>query len=170
MRILNASKWQEPIIHTALDDLESFLWVLIWGIVYASKDIQGARDHNLGIKLMLEAWEGDNRLKRSAIGSWKDAVFKGLIMEWLGIFDRAIKETEQIVNLLPSIPLGSPTWNQACDWLESYCIRIYGDVLKSGFSHLERVSNYPDWEAVVAANVQPQDQTPVQTLAMLLSR
>ena len=174
MRILSAWDKKKKIIHTALDDLESFLWLLIWCIVQASKDIEGAKDANGGIQDMLNAWSGNLTSNKAKLGialrEWEDVVFGGPIQEWLAIFDRAIKETEQIVNLLPSIPLGSPTWNQACDWLESYFVRIYEDVLKSGFSHLEGVSNYPDWEAVVAANVQPQAQTPVQSLAILLSR
>ena len=174
MRILLAWDKKKKITHTALDDLESFLWLLIWCIVHASKDIEGAKDANAGIQDMLNAWSGNLMSNKSKLITaqkvWKDAVFGDLIQEWLGIFDRATKEAEQIVDLLPSIPLGSPAWNQACDWLESSCVRIYEDVFKSGFSNLERVRNYPDWEAVVAASVQPQAQTPVQALAMLLSR
>jgi hypothetical protein len=48
MRLLISCQLRETIIHTALDDLESFLWVLIWGIVHASKDIEGA-NNNRGI-------------------------------------------------------------------------------------------------------------------------
>ena len=42
--ILCALQGQSAIIHTALDDLESFFWVLIWGIVHASKDIMLRQD------------------------------------------------------------------------------------------------------------------------------
>ena len=91
VRLLNAWQGRETIIHTALDDLESFLWLLIWGIVYTSKDIQGSKtaSANRGIQLMLVAWSGDvtyNRTKLAAAeDTWEDAVFGGLIEEWLGI-------------------------------------------------------------------------------------
>ena len=146
----------------------SFLWLLIWCIVHASKDIEGAKAANGGIRDMLDAWSGDVKSNKSKFAAArddrKDAVFGDLIQEWLGIFDRASKEAEKIVNLLPSISLGGSTWNQACDWLESYCVKIYEDVLKSAFGHLDRVRNYPDWEAVVAANVQAHAQTPAQAI------
>jgi hypothetical protein len=67
-RLLDAWQLRETIIHTAIDDLESFLWLLIWGIVHASKDIEGAKGANRGIHLMLVAWSGgltSNRTKLS---------------------------------------------------------------------------------------------------------
>ena len=174
MRILDAWEAREKIIHTALDDLESFLWLLIWCIVHASKDIEGAKAANKGIQAMLNAWSGGiatNGKKLGVAKSWEDAVFGVLIKEWLSIFDRAnaSDEIKRVMKHLPPIPLADPLWNKACDWLKSYCIKIYEDVLKSGFNNLERVGNYPDWEAVVAANVQAQAQTPAQALASVLS-
>ena len=55
LRLLEALLGRKTIIHNALDDLESFLWVLIWGIVHASKDIEGAKTVNGGIDRMLTA-------------------------------------------------------------------------------------------------------------------
>ena len=159
IRLLNAIDQRESTIHTALDDLESFLWVLIWAIVHALKDIPGARDNIKGINLMLKAWQGEKRLKRSAIVGWKDVVFGDLIEEWLGIFGRASKEAVRVVDRLPSIPLDNrqgSRWNNTCDRLTSHCTNVYEEILKSGFKTLESIQNYPDWEAVVAANVQAQ--------------
>ena len=161
IRLLNAIDEREPTIHTALDDLESFLWVFIWAIVHALKDIPGARDNIKGINLMLKAWQGEKRLKRLAIVGWKDVVFRGLIEEWLGIFERAEIEAERVMDRLPSIPLDNrqgSRWNNACDRLTSYCTNVYEEILKSGFRTLESIQNYPDWEAVVAANMQAQAQ------------
>ena len=163
MRILLAWDKKKKIIHTALDDLESFLWLLIWCIVHASKDIEGAKDANGGIQDMLNAWSGNLMSNKSKLITaqkvWKDVVFGGLIKEWLGIFGRASEETERVVNRMPSIPLDNrqgSRWNNACDQLTSYCTNVYEEILKSGLNFLERVQNYPDWEAVVAANVQAQ--------------
>lgn len=57
----NSELWGS-ITHTALDDLESFLWLLI---VHASKDIEGARANNPGIQLTLDAWQGDGDVNYS---------------------------------------------------------------------------------------------------------
>jgi hypothetical protein len=157
MRILGALQAKEKIIHTALDDLESFLWLLIWGIVYASKDIEGAKAANLGIDLMLDAWSGDaksNRSKLPTADEWKDAVFGDLIREWLGIVLRAHEENPRFKGDMANTNLGSQERNEVCDELESYCRGIYREVLETGFRHLDGVREYPDWDKVVAANAR----------------
>ena len=163
MRLLKACEKQEKIIHTALDDLESFLWLLIWCIVHASKDIKGAMTANEGIQLMLVAWSGDvtyNRTKlTTAEKDWEDAVFGGLILEWLGIFGKAFNETKQLMRRMRTIPLNNQQgseWSRACNRLESCCMTTYEDVLKSGFDHLKNVGKYSNWEEVIAANEQVQ--------------
>ena len=155
-QLLHAIEGRDPAIHTALDDLESFLWVLIWGIVHASKDIQGARVKNKGIQRMLDAWQRDNKLKRSAIEIWRDAVFGDLIEEWLLIFAIARRDNRQLIEYLPTIPLDNQQgseWSSACDRLEAYYTKTYEKILKSGFSHLKNVKRYSTWEEVVLANV-----------------
>jgi len=160
-RLLNAHRLGEPTIHTPLDDLESFLWLLIWGIVHASKDIEGAMAANRGIKLMLDAWKSEggvdsNRTKLStAENEWSDVVFGGLIDEWLTTLRTARKDKRQLIEHLPTIAQDQGTeWNQACDHLESYCIGIYESLLESGFGHLVHVGTYSDWSGVVIANVE----------------
>jgi len=156
MDLLLACQFGQPIIHTALDDLESFLWVLIWGIVYASKDIAGAMDGNQGIQLMLDAWSGDaksNRLEFTiADYNWEDNAFGDLIQEWLDTTRKAQKTTKKLTRDMSEMVLKSAGWNLACDELDSYCRVVYEEVLESGFRHLEGVSEYPDWDSVVAAN------------------
>jgi hypothetical protein len=158
MRLLTARQLRETIIHTALDDLESFVWILIWGIVYASKDIEGAKGANRGIELMLDAWSGDvisNRTKlATAENSWKDAVFGDLIREWLNTFREARQENERFTEDMSTMRLGSQEWDNACNELESYCKDIYKNLLESGFRHLEGVREYSDWDKVVAANLR----------------
>lgn len=98
MRTLSAWKPREKIINTALDDLESFLWLPIWCIVHVSKDIEGAQAANSGIQDILDAWSGDlisNRAKfPTAQYDWNDAVFGDLIREWLDIFQRAHNKSD----------------------------------------------------------------------------
>jgi hypothetical protein len=161
MRLLAACQLRETIIHTALDDLESFLWVLIWGIVHASKDIQGA-NNNRGIRLMLKAWSGNVQANATRLShaetNWQDAVFGALVKEWLGIFKMAREGAEPLMRFMPTIPLDNQRgsqWSKACDWLESHCRKTYEDILKSGFNHFKDVEKYTSWEDVVAAN-EPQ--------------
>jgi len=157
IRLLSAWQGRQTVIHTALDDLESFLWVLMWGIVYASKDIEGAKTANGGIQLMLDAWSGDviyNRTKYSTVESWEDAVFGDLIQEWFNTFRQASRENKRVTEDMSIMDLGSQEWDDACDELESYCKDIYKEVLESGFRYLEGVREYSDWDKVVAATVR----------------
>ena len=133
LRLLEALLARKTIIHTALDDLESFLWVLIWGIVHASKDIEGAKTANPGIKRILSAWSGDltcNISKQSAAeNGWYDVVFGGLIRNWLGIFRKANDdEANDLMDYLPRIPLDNQKgseWSRVCDLLESRFMKVY---------------------------------------------
>ena len=158
MRLLNTYELREPSLHTALDDLESFFWLLMWGIVHASKDIDGAKANNRGIQLMINAWSGglESNSNKLTIAErrWKDAVFGSLIKEWLVIFRNADQENERITGEMSSMDFGDKAWNDACNELEAYCKETYEDLLKSGLRHLEEVKRYSDWEAVVAANSQ----------------
>ena len=157
MHVLLAMQEKEKHIHTALDDLESFLWLLIWGIVYASKDIDGS-NINRGINLMLKAWSGDvgyNRAKwQSLEDSWRDAVFGDLIEGWSATFRKARKANIDFALDMSFMELNTQDWNIKCDELESYCKDIYREVLESGFKHLDDVKGYSDWDRAVAANVR----------------
>ncbi len=157
MRLLTLWQLQATTIHTALDDLESFLWVLIWGIVNASKDIEGAMTANKGIELMLDAWSGDmaKNMDKYSIAeyNWKDAVFGDLIQEWLKTFQKTNKETRQLIKHMSIMDLDTQEWVDSCNKLESYCKDIYKEILESGFRHLKGVKEYSDWDKVVAANV-----------------
>lgn len=155
VRLLGFCQSGVATIHTAVYDLESFLWLLIWGIVHASKDIEGAKDANRGIQLMLEAWPGDANSNIAKLGhafGWNDAVFGDIIRQWLGIFIRARQEIERFIKAMSSAARGNGKWDTACNELESCCKDIYKVVLESGFKYLNSVSQYPDWYSVVAAN------------------
>jgi hypothetical protein len=171
IRILDS--WQArqvPIIHTALRSMtsrsESFLWLLIWGIVHAPKDIEGARaNNNPGIQLVLDAcqcqWPGDlqTRDHRATVGRMPSLAISS--EKRLGIFGRARDGIRQFMKHLPTITLDNwqgSVWRRACDRLESYCMKAYQDVLKSGFDRLEDVGKCSDWKKVVAANAQAQAQ------------
>ena len=158
MRLLDASETNKKVIHTALDDLESFLWLLIWGIFNACKDIDGSNLANPGMDNMRIAWSGGLSLNKNkyynAEYSWRDAVFGDLIKEWLGIFRRTHMENDRFTENMSGLNLKSKEWEDVCNELESYCQDIYKEVLESGFKHLDGVSQYVNWDKVVTANAR----------------
>jgi hypothetical protein len=148
------NKDQGPTIHTAIDDLESFLWLLVWVIVHILKDNTRARNCNPGIKMALQAWTGD--LTSQVVkdpwveGFWRDDVFGGLIEEWMAIFKKARKwlKDEDLSRVTDS---QAGPHEEVWDRLEGYCMAVYEGVLESGFRHLEGVSIYTNWDEVVNA-------------------
>ena len=156
VRLLGALASGQPIIHTALDDLESFLWLLIWGIVHALKDLNGAKKANPGIQLILGAWSGNAHANAAKIvhveSHWKDAVFGDLIRSWLKTFQKARTFNIEITEEMSSKRPGSNKWVEVCETLEAYCIDIYKEVLESGFQYLAKVKEHRDWDMVLGAN------------------
>lgn len=139
--------------------MESFLWLLIWGIVHATKDIDKAKDYNPGIDLMLSAWSGSLGLNRTKLptaeNEWDDAVFGKLIKEWLTTLRMARDDTRQPLTHMATISVDDQQgseWKRACDWLNTYCMTTYNKILQSAFKHLKGVEKYTNWEEVVAAN------------------
>ena len=157
MRLLGAWMIELPIIQTAVDDLESFLWLLIWVIAHILKDKEKATNHNLGIKMMLQSYSksiASQRAKEAnAEDYWKDVVFRELIREWINIFRPARQDIQTLSQNLIETPLDSPQRDVICRRLESYCMMVYNEVLKSGFRHLKDIRKYSTWDEVVDANV-----------------
>jgi hypothetical protein len=91
-----------------------------------------------------------------AAKKWKDAVFGKVIHRWLKIFDETDAEIETRTQAMATQPMGSSEWNGACDELETFCKKIYEEILESGFKHLEEIKRYHNWEAVIDANVLQQ--------------
>jgi hypothetical protein len=158
IRLLSAWKKQAnrhdwPIFHTAIDDLESYLWLLIWVIAHILKDKES---NNPGIALMLEVWSGglstQSAKEEHAFSDWDDVVFGGLIEEWITMFRSARKDADKFSRNLTQLSFGSPDWVRACDELEKFSREIYDKVLQSGFKHLEVVRQFSDWDSVIEAN------------------
>ena len=159
VRLLGAWINQWPIIQTAVDDLESFLWLLIWVIVHILKDNTKATTHNIGIKVMLRTYSESasilsQRVKEMDVESyWADIVFQGIIQKWISIFRLARIDIQKLSQDLIETPLDSPQRGFVCSRLELYCMRIYNDVLNSGFEHLKDIRKYSTWDEVVDANM-----------------
>jgi hypothetical protein len=159
MRLLSAHKahargGSRPVIQTAVDDLESFLWILIWVIVHVLKDNQKATTLNQGITALFDIFSGDltyQLAKDTELYSWEDSIFGGLIREWSNIFRRA--RTEIVSYAVASAKPGSER-KESCDKLELYCKTIYQAVLETGFRHLEGVRRFSTWDEVADANTE----------------
>jgi hypothetical protein len=139
------------IIQTAIDDLESFLWILVWVKVHTLTDNPKATTHNRGIQAFLKAFAGDlpsQLAKGSVLDFWKDSVLGGLIREWSHIFREARIEVESYADASTE-----PGWEQE-ESFESYCKTTYKAVLESGFRHLEGVRKFSTWDDVVDANAR----------------
>jgi hypothetical protein len=158
MRLLLAWKIQSeqekwPIIQTAIDDLESFHWLLIWAIAHILKGKEKATGLNQGIDMILEIFSGDiesQGYKESIAHTWWSNVgFGGLFKEWMNIFQVARQELPRLSQGFFEAPLDSQKHEEACNGLESYCMTIYKDVLESGFRYLEGVREYSNWDKVV---------------------
>jgi hypothetical protein len=163
LRLLDALQQQRKVIHTALDDLESFLWLLIWCIVQASKDVEGAKKVNQGLEPMLKACSSDYvdaHINKGRIAQfhWRDAVFGDFIKEWFAISQRAETINMQITRVMSRMQLDSQGWEDACTKLESYCEGVYKEVLESGFKCLEGVRKCSGWDDVVVENKRMVDE------------
>ena len=156
MRLLNASEYRDEIIQTALDDLESFLWLLVWGIVNALNATPGANDANKGLKRMTQVFSGGLESYKNKFTTaklyWKDAVFGDLIKEWLNVVEKTHEANVEFTKVMSTMKLGSGEWGKKCVEVERYCKKIYKKILESGFKHLNEVKTYVDWNRVVAAN------------------
>jgi hypothetical protein len=156
LQAMRASEDSEPIIHTAVDDLESFLWVLIWVIAHILQNNERATLQNRGISIILATFSGNfeiQRRKESDASEWDDVVFGGLITEWINTFREARKEVRQHTRNLAKLSLDSLEWQSACNGLGTYCTTVYERVLVSGFKHLGAIRTYSDWDEVVNANI-----------------
>ena len=141
------SQGRGPAIHTVVDDLESFVWLLIWVIAHVLKDKERATKNNPGIKFILENWSGKETYMSKweiARKKWKDAVFGRFIRQWLKILDDAGAENDTRTKAVVAQPMGSSGWKGACDELETFCKKIHEEILKSGFEHLEEIKKYPN--------------------------
>ncbi|KAH8997298.1 hypothetical protein EDB92DRAFT_1409468 [Lactarius akahatsu] len=155
IRLLRAWSKERPTLHTAADDLESFLWVLVWSLVQIFKE--RVTDELSVIHHTWNAFSGRSfpelLLKEPlTMAEWPDRVFCGLIQEWLGIS----QESRTIVTRLQEILLeqGSDMDTQEDIWdeLDEHCRSIYKPFIQAGYKHLEEIKKFPDWNAVVDFN------------------
>ena len=148
---------------TAVDDLESFLWVLLWTLADILEGVEGAAKINPAILLIKQTFEKKDPfstlvkvLLAREIWIHRDVVFGGLIRDWLDIFESASKRVSSYALRVAGTPARSSDQEEACDELESFCRGVYEAVLTSGYSHLEGIGQYSCWKDVVEASIPSQ--------------
>jgi hypothetical protein len=150
---IQSHKQQWPIIQTAVDDLESFHWILIWAIAHILKDQKKATGYDPEIDMILDIFLGDmdsQAYKESIVHTWwNSTVFGGLFKEWMDIFQQARQDLPTFSQNFFKVSSDSQKQEEACNELESYCMTTYKNVLESGFRHLKQVREYPNWDKVV---------------------
>jgi hypothetical protein len=150
IRLLTAWLEKDPIMHTAVDDLESFLWLLTWALVRILKKYGSNRQGILTLEHVLSSKDiATNVSKEYHMGrSWLNVAFGNLTQDWLKILTLARHEVEQFMSEFSTILAGSERL-VAFDNLELLCKKVYEQVLESGFRHREEISRYSQWEDVV---------------------
>ncbi|KAH9028333.1 hypothetical protein EDB84DRAFT_1272308 [Lactarius hengduanensis] len=157
-RLVNAWCGNKPALHTAADDLESFMWVLVWSLVHIFKKVANITIESATINRLAHAFSSYDPSviigKGIILELWPDQVFGDLIREWLGIsFDsrRFLAQVEKSLSASEStndVDLQKRTW----DGLEKYCGEVHNKFIRAGYAHLENIRGYGDWEAVIDKN------------------
>jgi hypothetical protein len=155
LRLLYAWETDKPIVHTAVDDLESFLWVLVWALVHILKEFGTTR--NLDIETLEETFSSHSIrsiMRRGLLvqQGWEDVVFGGLILEWLSISQKANLAIKQLLGTISGSGNDKDVQQVGFDRLEEYCRTVYMEYIQAGQKHLESIRQHPDWKAVVKVN------------------
>jgi len=152
IRLLNAWLDEQPIIHTAVDDLESFMWLLSWALVHILKKYGCKHRRILDVEYALSSKDlRINETKEFYIEHWPDVAFGNLMRDWLKILKSARDDVEKLRSTFSTTPAGSPDRDIACGNLALFCNGVYKNILESGFRHREDISQYSQWEDVIQA-------------------
>ncbi|KAH9048838.1 hypothetical protein EDB84DRAFT_1261915, partial [Lactarius hengduanensis] len=155
-RLLQDWRLNKPVLHTAIDDLESFLWVLIWSLVRIFQTFANiTKDsiiYDLGHSLSSRVFDHIQRRNQSA-RDWTDKVFNDLIQEWLNISDTFRIDVKKLqktsTGLLVNDSDTSDAQKRIFDELDERCGKAYKEFIQSGDRHLRTIRTFSNWEDVV---------------------
>ncbi|KAH9029964.1 hypothetical protein EDB85DRAFT_1866873, partial [Lactarius pseudohatsudake] len=158
LRLVNAWSRNIPALHTAADDLESFMWVLVWSLVHIFKKFAKIAIKSSTINHLARAFSSYDPpvvlSKGINVEFWKEKVFGDLIREWLGISSDSRRFLTQVEETLVASESRNDVDLQKKAWggLEEYCGGVYIKFIRAGYVHLENIRGYRDWEAVIDKN------------------
>ncbi|TFY51411.1 hypothetical protein EVG20_g11013 [Dentipellis fragilis] len=150
-RLLNSIVKRRPTIHTAIDDLESFLWVLVWVIVHILDHFEDASGEYKAMKECLAASgqdAGTQLCKDGLLRDWEDPVFPKLIDQWWRLSQRVAEELRHstCLGVIGDRNAGGAAREQAYDQLGALCMNTYEEYLKAGYEFLDGMGDIEvDW-------------------------
>jgi hypothetical protein len=153
--LLNAWDGGDQALHTAADDLESFLWVLVWSLVNIFKKVATINNRYSKILRLDKALSGsnfDDILRRETLieASWHDKVFKGLITDWLKISRHSRFTVLDYEMKLRTLKDDGDAEKDILDELDKHCGEVYEKFIRTGYEHLKTIRReYPTWRDVV---------------------
>ena len=154
-RLLTAWLQNAPTVHTAVDDLESFLWVFVWVLVHILKKFEKIKNSTIdALAVSLSSYSITGVMARESIVdiNWEDVVFGDLLQKWLTTSQMARKAVKQHIKTGFVLEHDVGSQQKAFDQFEEYCKTVYTEFIQTGYKHLESLRRYSDWNAVVEAN------------------
>lgn len=151
--LLTAWSLRDPALHTAADDLESFLWVLVWSLVCTLKAVTNITNSNARILQLERVFSGHTieTSQRDLITGhrWTDMVFRGLIGDWFAL---ALNSRTVVLSLEGKLLSKSDDENKILDELDKHCEEVYESFIRTGYKHLETIRKVSGWGEVVNRN------------------
>ena len=154
MHLLDAWDRNAQALHTAVDDLESFFWVLIWSLVKILKKVASITNENstiLRLEKALSSHSFDSILRRESI-AYKELAFMDFIDDWQKIKQDAyynIKNLERRLHLSNKDSEIQDIFNE----LDKHCLVAYEKFIQEGYKHLQIIQmKFPSWEDVIDHN------------------
>jgi hypothetical protein len=159
IRLLDAWDLGTQALHTAVDDLESFLWVLVWSLVHIFKWAANIHNENSVIHRLERIFSSRDlpeTLRKECITKrrWTDKVFLDLIQDWLMISEESRKVVEQLQTALLTAN-DMDARESIFDELDEHCKEAYKDFIQAGYMRLRTIRRFGCWEDVVAFNGEP---------------
>ena len=154
MHLLNAWDRNAQVLHTAADDLESFLWVLIWSLVKILKKVASITNENstiLRLEKALSSHSFNSILRRESL-AYQELAFMDFIDDWWKIKQdahSAIGKLEMRLRFSNKDFEIQDIFNE----LDKYCLVVYEKFIKEGYKHLHIIQmKFASWEDVINHN------------------
>lgn len=160
-RLLRSLAKKSHVLHTAVDDLESFIWVLVWSLTYILKWAANITNEHSTIHQMMQFLSSRTfyeiiARESTAVAHWPDKVFKDLLVTWLQIAMKSRDHVDQLaenLHIFESSDDSDPAdIERVLDDIDEYCRVVYKEYLQAGFEYLRTIGVFSDWAAVVHHN------------------
>ena len=155
LRLVNCWHYRNPYEHTPIDDLESFLWLLLWCIyciiedkvrdgtdvmwlkILSSSNVETHASSRKGVLAHIAGLDDPENVRVSPL----ETLFQPLLLDWQNILLPARRD---MAALLQSTPRSHENF-LTTTW------KYYGECLTKGFHHL---ATFPDsWDSFIPVRI-----------------